>query len=557
MATARRDKGIPAAVWPLQPTMQPPDGGITVELAAWTRCGLSAARPSRRGQVSELMATVGTELMTMADIARLAGQSRATVGNWKARNPDFPTERERGSRGPLYDRAEVVGWLQSTGRIEAPATDVPPVRHVIDQLRGSVPLRSDEIQEVLFALLAVKARSAEDWRDLQASPLATLNFVLYRKLMSVADVSADALLSPTLPATVIAQAITTMSSADAPAAEIADYLIEQFAGSAKKTGDDYVAPVSVRQLVISLAQPTGVIYDPAAGFGQLLVDAAAAQAGSGPYDLLGQEHNSWAFKMAQLNLVIHGIHARITAGDALCHDVFPQLRADRVMAVPPFGPVTLPSPREMAGDPRWAWGEPGPKDAEAAWIQHCLFHLADNGRAVLVLPNRILFTGGRAGRIRQRIVMDGLLDAVVALPPGMFHSTAIPSALLVFVKGRTGVKGKPAPTLMLDLRNSALNRGRHTRSLPAELIGEVAQIYREWTAGTLPDTDLGAVAHLDDLAANDFVIDPSRYAPVPRSAWNAEEAATDRAGLIGQLDTLTRASRHADDHLKMILKGRQ
>ena len=447
-----------------------------------------------------------------------------------------------------------MDWLQSTGRMEVPATDMPAVRHLMDELRGNTSLRSDEILEVLFALLAVRARSTpEDWRDLQASP-GMLDVLLHRKLM--ADVSVDALLSRTFPAWVVAQAIETISSVGAPVEKIADYLIEQSVGVVSRTGDNYVTPPSVRRLMISIAQTTGVIYDPAAGFGQLLIDAAG-EAGSGPYDLWGQERNRWVCMMAQLNLVIHGIHAEVVTGDAFRDDMFPQLRADRVMAIPPFGPRKLPSADELAGHPQWVWGEPGVNDADAAWIEHCLFHLADSGKAVLVLPDRILFTGGRAGRIRQRIVKSGLLDAVIALPPGLFYPTAVASSMLVFVKGRDGVNGKPAPTLMIDTRNSTLDRPRPTKSLSADLIGEVTQLYHEWAAGTLPHSDLSTVAYFDDLAANDFVIDPARYVPIPRTAWNAEKAVTDRIALIGQLETLTRASQAADDHLKAILKGRR
>ena len=125
---------------------------------------------------------------------------------------------------------------------------------------------------------------------------------------------------------------------------------------------------------------------------------------SGPYDLWGQERNRWVCMMAQLNLVIHGIHAEVVTGDAFRDDMFPQLRADSVMAVPPFGPRKLPSADELAEPPSVGLGGAGVNDADAAWIEHCLFHLADSGKAVLVLPNRILFAGGRAGRIRQRIV---------------------------------------------------------------------------------------------------------------------------------------------------------
>jgi type I restriction enzyme M protein len=422
----------------------------------------------------------------------------------------------------------------------------------MDQLRSSTSLPTDEILELLFALLALKARSTpQDWRDLQASPPDVLNHVLRRKLM--ADVSVDSLLSRMFPIEAVAQAIETISSPGTPVEEIADYLIEQFTESVGKVGENNVVSPSVRRLVISMVQPTGVIYDPTAGFGQLLIDAAS-EAGPGPYDLFGQERNRWVCTMAQLNLVIHGIQAEVVAGDVFRHDMFPQLRADRVMAVPPFGLKKLPSADQLAGDPRWAWGEPGANDADAAWIEHCLFHLAENGKAVLVLPNRILFTGGRAGRIRQRIVKAGLLDTVVALPPGLIRSTAVASSLLVFVKGRADVNGKPAPTLMIDLRNSVL-RARLTNALPADLIDRVTGLYREWAAGKSLDSDLSAVAYFDDLAANDYVIDPARYAPIPRTAWNAEKAARDRTALIGQLEALTQASQAADDRLKAIMRG--
>ena len=499
------------------------------------------------------MATGPLELVSMADIARIAGQSRATVGNWKARNPDFPAERERGSRGPLYDRTEVMAWLQATGRLKAHATDIPVAWRLMDQLRGSTSVT--EALQVLLVLLAVRERSnSEDWRELQASPPDLLISVLQRKLMAVPDISVDVLESCTLPPTVIAQAVEIISRTDAPVGDIADYLIERFAGSISRTGETYTSPSSVRRLVISVAQPTGTIYDPAAGFGQLLIDAAA-EAGPRRYELLGQESNRWACGMAQLNLVIHGIDAVIMSGDIFRRDMFPQLRANRVISIPPFGPMKLSSADELAGDPRWVWGEPGSNDADAAWVQHCLFHLADEGRAVLVLPNRMLFAGGRAGRIRQRIVKAGLLDAVVALPPGLFRSTSIPVSLLVFVKGRASVMGKPAPTLMVDTRTSAVSRARSVTSLPDDLVSEVARLYREWSAGKAPDSDLGAVAHFEDLAANEFVIDPARYASVPRLAWNADEATADRKALISQLERLTRASRDAVDRLKMILKG--
>jgi len=209
----------------------------------------------------------------------------------------------------------------------------------------------------------------------------------------------------------------------------------------------------------------------------------------------------------------------------------------------------------MVGDPRWVWGEPGPNDGDWAWIQHCLFHLADGGRATLVLPNGVLYRQGRPGRIRQRIIKAGLLDAVIALPPGLFHSTSIPTSLLVFAKGRRTANGEPAPTLMLDTRNSPLGREGRSTSLPDDLISEVSRIYHEWTAGQTPKSELASVAYFDDLAANDFIIDPARYVMVPRLARDADEVAAERSALLRKLENLNRVSRDADSRLQMILKG--
>ncbi len=118
------------------------------------------------------------------------------------------------------------------------------------------------------------------------------------------------------------------------------------------------------------------------------------------------------------------------------------------------GARSLPSLTSCTDDPRWVWGEPGPNDGNAAWVQHCLSHLADDGRAVIVLPNGALFESGRAGRIRQRIVKAGLLDAVLALPPGLFAADCSAVRPVLCHKGRPNVGGKPAPTLMVDLTES-------------------------------------------------------------------------------------------------------
>jgi type I restriction enzyme M protein len=224
-----------------------------------------------------------------------------------------------------------------------------------------------------------------------------------------------------------------------------------------------------------------------------------------------------------------------------------------VITVPPWG-EKMPIDEASQSDPRWIFGEPGPNDANAAWIQHCLYHLADGGRAVLVLPNNVLFELGRTGRIRQRIIKAGLLDAVIALPRGLFAWTPNPAAILVFSKASVD-RSAEAATLMIDLSQSGKRRGRKSTILPDSVIGQVVQTYRAWVAGEPPNMENAAVARFDDIAANDFVIVPAKYQSVIHDAPDIDEATRKKRDLFRRLESLSAASREADEQLRKLLEA--
>jgi len=495
----------------------------------------------------------------MADISRLAGQSRATVGNWKSRNPeDFPPERGRGSRGPLYDRAEVTAWLEVTNRLDKRSPEVTAVWHLADQLRGDVSI--EDTMPFLLLLLAVMSEApGPGWQRVLDAPPQDLDSTLRAIAHELFPFADDVMPSGKLPAQSVARAIDTLSSLDRPRVGVmADALLEQAAKTLGLRGGEFLSPPSVRKLVVAIAEPTGTVYNPATGVGQLMIDAATNPT-SKPVHLVGQEINQRTWAMAQLNFAIHNVAADVALGDVFSEDKYPQLRADRVISVPPWN-QRLSNVDLLTDDPRWVWGEPGPNDGNAAWVQHCLSHLADDGRAVIVLPNSALFESGRAGRIRQRIVKAGLLDAVLALPPGLFAWTAIPCCVLVFRKGRPDVDGKPAPTLMIDLTESADVHGGRSATLDKDIIHDLAALYQRWVTGTPPaaeDAAVAAVASFDDLAANDFVIDPGRYLSLPHTAPDLDKAMRERSGLSDRLESLIQASNDADKRLQEILEARQ
>jgi type I restriction-modification system DNA methylase subunit len=501
------------------------------------------------------MAKTGLDLISMADIARLAGQSRATVGNWKARNPDFPPERGRGPRGPLYDRAEVTQWLESTNRLDKRPQEVAVMWRVADLLRGD--MRTEDALSLVLVLLALMSKSSPaDWQMIRNTPPGDLEAALRSRALSLFPYVDELMPRRTLRPQSLAAVIDLLSQFDRSHVSLmADALLEQSARAMGHGGGEYISPPSVRRLIVAIAQPVGSVYNPASGIGQLMIDTALS-VGPGAVEIFGQEINEQVWAMAQLNLAIHDVRAEIALGDVFREDRFSDLRANRVVTIPPWN-YKLRILEDLQDDPRWVWGEPGPNDSDAAWIQHCLYHLDDDGRAVIVLANNVFFESGRSGRIRQRIVKAGLLDAVIALPPGLFATSSLPCAVLVFVKGRPSFEGKPAPTLMVDIREASEGRTTRSATLGEELIDEVAQLYSDWVAGAKPDTQIASVAYFEDLVTNDFVIDPGRYISLPPVAHDVDEAVHQRAELLHQLQSLTQASRDADDQLKTTLEARR
>lgn len=493
-----------------------------------------------------------SDLISMADIARMSGQSRATVGNWKARSQDFPAERSRGSRGPLYNRFEVIAWLESTNRAVSSSPDVAVVWELADGLREELTI--EESLPLLLLLLAMVSKSGRSgWRGVMGTNSDGLDAALRttaRELFSFAD---DLLPFREIPGESVGRAISTMSALEPTRVPVvADVLLEQAANAIGSRGGEFLSPAIVRRLVVALAEPTGSVYNPASGISQLMVDAAKSSAGR-PTRLFGQEIDRRIWAMAQLNLELHGIVADLALGDVFEDDRFPQLRADRVISIPPWN-QRLDLADEAARDPRWVWGEPGPNDGNSAWIQHCLFHLAENGRAVLVLPTGVLFQGGRAGRIRQRLVKAGLLHAVIALPAGLFSWTSVSCAVLVLVKGRSDVDGGTSTTLMIDVEKLASREGRRPAVMDEADVDDVAELYRKWASGHRPNADFAAVATFDDLAANDFVIDPGRYLADSGSSESPEKSRRERLDLTKRLHSLSEISFAADTRLMKLLE---
>lgn len=505
------------------------------------------------------------ELISMADIARMTGQSRSTVGNWKARHADFPAPASRTSRGPLYGRSAIDGWLRRTGRLSQVSQTSKPAGAMTTG-RAPTPLdRSDAATAaVLLTLSALDDRrppnvarlsevsnlqtlgAAGDIKGIQDAVHSELPFV--DGLINWAAWSGQsAELTPLRDEIASLDITRKLKLVDAAVTRCA--LTES--GTLQESPRDVVVlPPSVRLLVAGLLDPHagGVLYQAGPGLGQLAI-TVAAEACTPPEGVYVQETSTHTGQLAHLNLVAHGMaKAVVDSGDVLHHDAFPDLRADRVIATPPWEPVTGLS--KTAEDPRWLWGEPGANDGYLAWVQHCLYHLADGGRAVVLLPLSALFDRARSAvQIRRRIVEAGHLEGVVSLPAGAIPGTTVRGVVLVLVK-----QPIEHETMVFDMSISPDGTPSPEGIPTMERARHIVEKYREAAAGEPAEALNFTGVDADLLAPNDFILDPGRYQyAFGGVASESEQMMFNFGELRARLELLVKACRRADQEVATML----
>ncbi|MFF9062033.1 N-6 DNA methylase [Streptomyces sp. NPDC014882] len=320
-------------------------------------------------------------LVTGAEIARLAGVTRAAVSNWRRRYDDFPAPAGGAANSPLYALTEVQEWLdrQRKGREVSPETELwQSMRAVYGE-----------------QMIAGLARTAA---VLAGEPGAGLPDELAVRLEEF------------------------VRSEDPVA--LVDGLTERFMDSARRAGSDQVTPERVVRAVCHFAPdlPAGAtVFDPACGIGVLLLSVAARE----ETRCRGQETDEDSARFARLRARLRGRpEVRVVAGDSLRADAWPDLRADLVVCDPPAG-VTEWGREELLLDSRWELGTPSKAEGELAWLQHAYAHTGPGGQVLMVMPASVAYR--KAGRrIRSELVRRGILRQVVALPPGTATSHALP-----------------------------------------------------------------------------------------------------------------------------------
>ena len=302
-----------------------------------------------------------------------------------------------------------------------------------------------------------------------------------------------------------------------------EYFLARFASAEGKKGGQFYTPSRVvRVLVEMLAPYKGRVYDPCCGSGGMFVSSEKfieAHSGKlGDISIYGQESNYTTWRLAKMNLAIRGIDAQIAHGDTFHSDKHPDLKADYVLANPPFNDSDWRG-ELLKNDKRWVYGVPPAGNANFAWVHHFIYHLAPTGLAGFVLANGSMSSNQSGeGKIRQAIVEADLVDCMVALPGQLFYSTPIPVCLWFLARSKRNgrFRDRRGETLFIDARKLGTMVDRVHRELTDEEVAKVAGAYHAWRgdkgAGAYADVPgFCKSAKLDDIRRHGHVLTPGRY----------------------------------------------
>ncbi|GIW12568.1 MAG: DNA methyltransferase [Tepidiforma sp.] len=345
-----------------------------------------------------------------------------------------------------------------------------------------------------------------------------------------------------------------------------EYFLSQFASAEGKKGGEFYTPRCIVRLLVEMLEPfRGRVYDPCCGSGGMFVQsvefirAHASGNGNGgrarsEISIYGQELNYTTWRIAKMNLAIRGIDGQIAHGDTFHNDRFPDLKADFILANPPFN-VSDWGGERLRDDKRWQYGVPPVGNANFAWVQHIVHHLAPAGVAGFVLANGSMSSNQSGeGEIRKNLIEADLVDCMVALPGQLFYSTQIPACLWFLARDRQNGKfrDRRGHILFIDARKMGRMVDRTHRELTDEDITRIANTYHAWRgekeAGEYKDVPgFCKSATLEEIRKHGHVLTPGRYVGAEVQEDDDEPFEEKMQRLVAQLAQQQAEARRLDE----------
>lgn len=363
-----------------------------------------------------------------------------------------------------------------------------------------------------------------------------------------------------------------------------EYFLNKFAGAEGKGGGEFYTPRCIVRLLVHMIEPyRGRVYDPCCGSSGMFVQSvefvrehanrtqhADANGRRVDISIYGQEANHTTWRLAKMNLAIRGIEANlgIKHADSFHEDLHRDLRADFILANPPFNDSNWGG-EQLADDVRWKYGVPPKGNANFAWVQHFIHHLAPGGIAGFVLANGSMSSGQSGeGEIRKNIIEADLVDCMIALPGQLFYGTQIPACLwfLTRTKKNGRFRDRRGETLFIDARRMGQLVDRTHRELTDTEITQIANTYHVWRGQEVTDSDGNTVeyadeagfckaATLDDIRGHGHVLTPGRYVGAPEVEDDGEPFPENMARLTKELKAQFAEGRRLEEEIQKNLEG--
>lgn len=349
---------------------------------------------------------------------------------------------------------------------------------------------------------------------------------------------------------------------------IYEYFLGQFASAEGKNGGEFYTPTSIVKTLVEMIEPyRGRIYDPACGSGGMFIQSEKFveehQGCLQDLSIYGQELNSTTWKLCRMNLVIRGLDGNIGPqhGDTFHNDYHKMLKADYVLANPPFN-IKDWGGSSLVDDIRWKFGIPPEGNANYAWLQHIVHHLAPNGCAGIVLANGSLSSNtSNEGEIRTNLLANDLVDAIVALPDKLFYSTGIPVCLWILNRNKSNnpkFRSRANETLFIDARNLGEMIDRKHRELKDDDIKKIADTYHKYRDINGDYEDIKGfckIAKLEEIKENDYILTPGRYVGIEDVEDDGVPFDEKMKQITSELDELFKESKSLEDEIRLNLGG--